>query len=294
MRERSYAESVARFQAFIFSGRMPVWDGILSARGYPTILSTKNPSKDLPDKLRMHVGAYRRFVTDPAEREVILERENVFNRYSSYKPIADELRGKARYASDGVLANGWSFQLITEGKPIYIVTSPTGEKTVYKYYSTTTWPNLNLLEMEALIRAKDLPYTPTLLAASAEDNVAILEYIPGKTIEQTGKIMKSMKYISQFVTIARDFAKRGLQFDYNAANFIIHETNDSIYAIDFSVARDRGDMLFRQNLRSFFHLFLDMTEDKFPDSVKLHNFLDTVEIAGDEVINVVSKFLRHI
>ncbi len=184
------------------------------------IKDLNNLPLDLPKELvaliQKHKDAYINFLRQEKKLETSFIEENIKIYKEKFRPVISELKRKMaqgnfkelpEYLGSG--SNGSAFRIEVDGKTY-----------AAKFSQNLTQANF---EIKPLIRAKDIPHTSQLVSYSFEDNVVIMELLPGTDVtnftpEEAPQY--SDEDIIQLIDTVIELDARGLVIDPKPSNFM--------------------------------------------------------------------------
>lgn len=149
-------------------------------------------------------------------KNVINERQRIYSEnYTPYgggiKKSQDYLKSIPEYLGRG--KNGFVFK-------VKLKIDGHDKEMVLKIHSSRA---IMALEMSALFRAKGITKVPQVLAHSFQDNVYLMDLMPGKSIREWSvydAIRYKPEHIEELIDIVIELDKRGVHGDSNASNYL--------------------------------------------------------------------------
>jgi hypothetical protein len=184
------------------------------------IKDLNNLPPDLPEELitliHKHKDAYVNFLRQEKRLETSFIEENIKTYKEKFQSVVLELKLKMaqrnpkelpEYLGSG--SNGSAFRIKVDGKTY-----------AAKFSGNLTQANF---EIKPLIRAKDIPHTSQLVSYSFEDNVVIMELLPGTDVtnftpEEAPEY--SNEHIIQLIDTVQELDAKGLVIDPKPSNFM--------------------------------------------------------------------------
>lgn len=201
--------------------------------------------EDLVTLIQRNKDAYVDFLRKEKKMETSFIEENINTYKEKFQSTIADLKAKIsqgniekipEYLGSG--SNGHAFKINVDGKTY-----------AAKFSRSITQQNF---EIKPLIRAKGIPHTSQLVSYSFEDNVVIMELLPGTDVTNF-KIENKPNYtdeeIIQLIEIVKDLDSNGLMIDPKPSNFI-YDKEQGFSVLDYHLKNSESGFKLPQEIMS--------------------------------------------